>query len=201
MACRSDHDARLAGVVFSWVQILLRSLVWLIIGVGLLVLYPFTPEDAAVEGFAAARELTFVTGIKEFLPVGLRGIMVTGLLAALASTVDTHLNWGVSYSSNDLYDRLICRAWMDRQPQGPELVWIARLSNVVILVLSLLIMVNLGLIQATWFISLVFGAGIGGMLMLRWLWSRINLYSEIAAIATSLVVAPVILATIESLGR
>lgn len=198
MACRSDHDARLAGVIFSWVQILLRSLVWLIIGVGLLVVYPFTPEEAAAEGFAAARELTFVTGIKDLLPVGLRGVMITGLLAALASTVDTHLNWGASYWSNDLYDRLICRAWMNRKPRGRELVWVARLSNGVILVLALLIMVNMGSIQATWFISLVFGAGIGGVLMLRWLWDRINLYSEIAAIATSLVAAPLILTTVET---
>jgi Na+/proline symporter len=161
-------------------------------------LYPFTPEDAASNGFAAARELTFVTGIKELLPSGLRGIMITSLLAALASTVDTHLNWGASYWSNDLYDRLVCRALMKRQPQGRELVWVARVSNVIILLISLLIMVNLGSIQATWFVSLVFGAGIGGVLMLRWLWDRINLYSEIAAIATSLAIAPLILVTVET---
>lgn len=198
MSCRSDHDARLAGVVLTWIQILGRSLVWLIIAVGLLILYPFTPGDATTEGFAASRELTFVIGIKDHLPVGLRGIMLTGLLAALASTVDTHLNWGASYWSNDLYDRLICRVWWHRQPQGRELVWVARIANGLILLIAILIMVNLGSIQATWFVSLVFGAGIGGVLMLRWLWDRINLYSEVAAIATSLVVAPLILATVET---
>jgi SSS family solute:Na+ symporter len=41
-------------------------------------------------------------------------------------------------------------------------------------------------------------AGIGGVVILRWLWDRINLYSEIAAIATSLAVAPLILATVET---
>ena len=51
MACRSDADARAAGVLFAWVQILVRSLLWLVIGLGLLVLYPFTPAEAA-----AARE-------------------------------------------------------------------------------------------------------------------------------------------------
>ena len=130
MACRSDHDARIAGVVFSWAQILLRSLLWLIIGVGLLVLYPFSPTEAAAEGFAAARELTFVQGIKEILPVGLRGIMITGMLAALASTVDTHLNWGASYWSNDIYRRFVCQSVLKRQPHGRELVWVARLSKI-----------------------------------------------------------------------
>ncbi len=198
MACRSDHDARIAGIILGWAQILVRSLLWLIIGVGLLVLYPFNPGEAATEGFAAARELTFVTGIKDLLPVGLRGIMVTGMLAALASTVDTHLNWGASYWSNDLYDRLVCRAWLKRRPRGRELVLVARISNGVILILALLIMVNLGSIQATWFVSLVFGAGIGGVLMLRWLWSRINVYSEIAAMGASLLVAPLTLMTVET---
>ena len=198
MACRSDHDARIAGVVFTWAQILVRSLVFLVIGVGLLVIYPFTAEQAAADGFAAARELTFVTGINDLMPVGLKGVMLTGLLAALASTVDTHLNWGASYWSNDLYDRLVCRAWLRRAPRGPELVLVARLSNVVILALALAVMVNLGSIQATWYISLVFGAGIGGVLMLRWLWSRINLYSEVAAIAVSLLGAPVILQAVEA---
>ena len=198
MACRSDHDARIAGIVLSWIQIILRSMMWLIIGVGLLVLYPFTPDQTAADGFAAARELTFIQGIKDLLPVGLRGIMVTGILAALASTVDTHLNWGASYWSNDLYGRLICREWMRRQPKSRELVLVARLSNIVILIAALIIMINLGSIQATWFISLVFGAGIGGVLMLRWLWSRINLYSEITAIAISLLITPLVLMTVDA---
>jgi solute:Na+ symporter, SSS family len=197
MACRADHEARLAGIVLTWVQILGRSVVWLVIAVGLLVLYPFTAEEAAAEGFAAARELTFVTGVKDLLPAGLRGLMITALLAALASTVDTHLNWGASYWSNDLYDRFLCRGWLRREPRGRELVWVARFSNAVILFLAVLVMVNLGSIQATWFVSLVFGAGIGGVLMLRWLWYRVNLYSEVAAIATSLVVAPLTLAFVD----
>lgn len=198
MACRTDRGARIAGVVFSWAQNLVRSLVWLVIGAGLLVLYPFAPAEAGTDGFAAARELTFVTGIADLMPPGLRGIMLTALLAALASTVDTHLNLGASYWSNDLYKRLVCQVWLDRTPGNTELVLVARLSNVVILALALGIMVNLGSIQATWFLSLVFGAGIGSVLMLRWLWARITLYSEIAAIAASLAAAPFILAYVDA---
>ena len=104
MACRSDHDARIAGVLFAWVQVLLRSLVWLAIAVSLLVLYPFSPQEAGDEGFAAAREILFVAGVEDLLPPGVRGLMLVGLLAALASTIDTHLNWGASYWSNDIYD-------------------------------------------------------------------------------------------------
>lgn len=35
MACASDRDARIAATVFAWVQILGRSLVWLVIGVSI----------------------------------------------------------------------------------------------------------------------------------------------------------------------
>ncbi|MEJ7931847.1 sodium:solute symporter family protein [Ramlibacter sp. AN1015] len=196
MACRSDADARSAGVVFAWLQIFLRSLLWLAIALGLLVLYPVAPGAAQEPGFAAAREMLFVTGIQDLLPPGLRGLMLVGLLAALASTVDTHLNWGASYWSRDLYDAALCRRLLQRAPGERELVLVARLSGVLILGLAVAVMTQLGSIQTAWFISLLFGAGMGGVLVLRWLWERINLWGELAAMASSLVTAPVLLVTL-----
>ncbi len=198
MACRTTKDAEQAGVVFAWLQIVLRSLLWLVVAIGLLVLYPFTAAEAGAADFAATREILFVVGVDELLPPGFRGIMLTGLLAALASTVDTHLNWGASYWSNDLYKRLVAERWMGREPGRRELVVVARLSNLVILGFALAVMVNLGSIQTAWFISLLFGAGMGSVLVLRWLWERINLWSELAAIAVSLVVAPILLVTTDA---
>ncbi len=91
MACKTDRDARIAGFIFTWAQILFRSLFWLPIGIALLVIYPFNPADAVGEAFVSSREILFATGIRDLLPVGIRGLMLTGLLAALASTIDTHL--------------------------------------------------------------------------------------------------------------
>lgn len=198
MSSRTDRDAKMAAVIFTWLQIFLRSLIWLIIGVGLLVIYPFTPETAAGEAFVAERELLFATGIRDLLPVGVRGIVLAGMLAALASTIDTHLTWGASYWSNDLYSRIINRAWLKRKPSNKELVIVARVSNIIILAIALIIMANLGSIQTAWYITLLFGAGTGAVLVLRWLWERVNLFSEIAAIVVSLIVAPIILFTVEA---
>ncbi len=193
MACPTDRDARIAALVFAWLQIFLRSLFWLAIAIGLLVLYPFTPGDAAADGFTAAREALFVQGIEELLPPGVRGLMLVGLLAALASTVDTHLNWGASYWSNDVYGGVFAPHVLKRRASGRELVLVARLSNVLILVLAMIVMANLGSIQTAWFISLLFGAGMGSVLVLRWLWERINLYAELTAMAVSLIAAPLLL--------
>ncbi|MBD3737852.1 MAG: Na+:solute symporter [Pseudomonas balearica] len=193
MACPTDREARIAGLVFTWLQILVRSLFWLAISIGLLVLYPFSPAEAGADGFTAAREALFVTGIDELMPPGLRGLMLVGLLAALASTVDTHLNWGASYWSNDVYRAVVAPKLLKREAKDKELVLVARISNVVILLIAMIIMANLGSIQTAWFISLLFGAGMGAVLVLRWLWERINLYSELAAMLVSLILAPVLL--------
>ena len=193
MACPTDRDARMAGLVFTWLQILLRSLFWMAIAIGLLVLYPFTPAEMEGAGFTAGREALFVQGIEELLPPGVRGLMLVGLLAALASTVDTHLNWGASYWSNDVYAGVVAPHMLKRKPKDRELVLVARLSNVLILVIAMIIMANLGSIQTAWFISLLFGAGMGSVLVLRWLWERINLYSELTAMGVSLITAPLLL--------
>ncbi|MBE7373724.1 sodium:solute symporter family protein [Pseudomonas lopnurensis] len=193
MACPTDRQARIAGLLFTWLQIFLRSLMWLAIAIGLLVLYPFSAEEASGAGFTAAREALFVTGIDELLPPGVRGLMLIGLLAALASTVDTHLNWGASYWSNDVYGGVVAPRLLRRKPRDRELVMVARLSNVLILLIAMVIMANLGSIQTAWFISLLFGAGMGSVLVLRWLWERINLYSELAAMLASLITAPLLL--------
>jgi Na+/proline symporter len=187
MACRSDRDARLAAVVFSVAQVLLRSLLWLPIGVGLLLLFP--PELAFSDpGFRAAREASFVRGMAELLPVGALGLMFTAMLAALASTVDSHLNWGASYCW--------CRAFRQREPSARELVNVARVSNLGILAIALGIMTQLDSIQLAWQVSLLLGAGMGVMLVLRWLWWRVNGWGELACIAASLGLAPLLLATI-----
>lgn len=198
MACRSDRDARVAAVLFAWLQIVLRSAIWLVIGVGLLVIYPLDMAGARFsDEVVAGRELLFVTGIKDLLPAGLRGLMLTALLAALASTVDTHLNWGASYFSNDLYQRILCMKLLRRTPRAREMVIVARLSSIAVLLLSLVVMANLSSIQAAWQLSLLFGAGVGGVLVLRWLWERINVYSEFAAMLSSLALAPPLLYYIE----
>jgi Na+/proline symporter len=195
MACRSDRDARHAAVVFTVAQVVLRSLLWIAIGLGLLVLMPMQPGASA-----AARELTFVEGIARYLPEGAVGLMLTGMLAALASTLDTHLNWGASYWTNDIYRGLICRRLLHTEPTGRTLVWVARLSNLLVLAVAMLILTQLDSIQSAWKTSLLLGAGMGLPLVLRWLWWRVTAAAELTAIVVSTVLAPILLASIAAEG-
>lgn len=194
MACRSDRDARQAAVVFTVAQILVRSLIWLPLALGLLVLFP--PDTGVpLAAQTAEREFTYVRGMAELLPAGVKGLLLVGMLAALASTLDTHLNWGASYWTNDIYKRLLCEAWRGRTPSGRTLVWVARGATVLILAIALLILPWLTSIQTAWQTSLLLGAGMGVMLVLRWLWWRINAWGELATIAASTLLAPVLLVT------
>lgn len=192
MACRSPDEARAAPVIFAFAQILGRSLLWLPILVALLVIFPLGEAPSA-----ASRELTFVQGIETLLPPGVRGLMLVGMLAALASTLDSHLNWGASYLANDLYNRGLCQGVLRREASGRELVWVARLAGPVVMIVSLVLMAGLGSIQAAWHVTLLLGAGLGIPLWLRWVWRRANAWGELAAIVVSGAAAPFLLATLD----
>jgi Na+/proline symporter len=196
MACRSAREARHAPVIFAFVQILVRSLLWLPILVSLLVLFPLAEGQSVAE-----RETAFVRGIATLLPPGARGLMLVGMLAALASTLDTHLNWGASYLANDLYARVWCRGLRRREPGARELVWIARLASPLLVAISLALMTVLGSIQAAWHATLLLGAGLGVPLLLRWLWRRASAWGELAAIAASALAAPLLAAFVKEEAR
>jgi len=194
MACRSDRDASHAALIFTVLQVLLRSLLWLPLALGLLLLFPPEP-GLGVEALRADREASFVRGIAA-LPPGLQGLMLTAMLAALASTIDSHLNWGASYWTHDLYERLLCRSVLRRTPSPHSLVWVARVASLLILAIALAILPGLASIQTAWQTSLLFGAGVGVVLVLRWLWWRITAWAELAALGTSLALAPLLLALV-----
>ncbi len=45
--------------------------------------------------------------IKDFVPVGLVGVLLAGLLAAFMSTFDSTVNAGAAYLVNDIYKRYL----------------------------------------------------------------------------------------------
>jgi Na+/proline symporter len=190
MACRSPAEARRAPLVFAFTQVLLRSLLWLPIVVALLVLFPLAEGQSVAE-----RELAFVRGIETLLPPGARGLMLVGMLAALASTLDTHLNWGASYLANDLYARVFSQGLLGRRPGARELVFVARAASPLLMLVSLAVMASLGSIQQAWHVTLLLGAGLGVPLLLRWLWHRANAWGELGALVACALAAPALLAS------
>ncbi|WP_407936185.1 sodium:solute symporter family transporter, partial [Aquiflexum sp.] len=105
-------------------------------------------------------------------------------IAAVMSTLSTHLNWGSSYVVNDFYLR-----FLKPQATDKELVMVGRISTVLLMVLAAFLALALSNALEAFNILLQIGAGTGAIFILRWFWWRINAYTEISAMVISFIVA------------
>jgi Na+/proline symporter len=145
------------------------------VGLATLVLYPdLGPAD---------KRLGYVYAMRDHLPAGIKGMLVSAFFAAYMSTIATQLNWGASYIVNDFYRRFV-------RPDAGErhLVAVSRGATMAMMVVSLVVTSVMDTISGAWAFIIEAGAGLGLVLILRWFWWRINAWSEIAAMVTPLAV-------------
>ncbi len=188
MSARSEKDAVFATLLFQVAHYCVRPWPWILVGLCAIILYPELPEKDI--------RLGYVYAMKEFLPSGLRGMLLVAFLAAYMSTVSTQLNWGASYLVNDLYKRFFRPLQSFGDPNSPDeraadqhYVWIGRLATLILMVLGLLTTTQIDSISDAWAFVMQCGAGLGLVLILRWYWWRINVWSEISATAAPFVAA------------
>jgi solute:Na+ symporter, SSS family len=140
------------------------------------------------------QDLAYPTMLR-FLPPGLIGLVLASLIAAVMSTLSTHLNWGASYVVSDVYQRFV-------RPQASEaqLVGIGRLATAGLMILAALFALLLSDALQSFQILLQIGAGTGLIFILRWFWWRINAWSEISAMLISFLVAIAMKIVLPALG-
>lgn len=175
MSTKNEKHAILATLFFQIAHYALRPWPWIIVGLCALVVYPDLPLNEAGNGFVFA--------MRDFMPTGFRGLIFTAFLGAYMSTISTQLNWGASYITNDLYkekDPLI-------ESTQKKLVLIGRIATVSIMIIALIITSFIDTIDGAARFLIASSAGLGAVLILRWYWSRINVWSEISA-----TIAPII---------
>ncbi|WP_111669343.1 sodium:solute symporter family protein [Algoriphagus litoralis] len=187
LSAKDEKNAIGATLFFNIAHYALRPWPWILIALASLIVYPTIadlqvafpdiPVDKLGDDLAYPAMLTF-------LPTGLIGIVLASLIAAVMSTLSTHLNWGSSYIVNDFYLR-----FMKPQASDKELVAVGRSSTVLLMVLSAILALALSSALDAFNILLQIGAGTGLIFILRWFWWRINAYTEISAMAISFVVA------------
>jgi Na+/proline symporter len=187
LSAKDEKNAIGATLFFNIAHYGMRPWPWIIIALASLVVFPnisdlqtafpHIPADKLGDDLAYSAMLTF-------LPTGMIGIVLASLIAAVMSTLSTHLNWGSSYIVNDFYLR-----FMKPEASDKELVAVGRISTVVLMGLSALLALALSSALDAFNILLQIGAGTGLIFILRWFWWRINAYTEISAMAISFVVA------------
>ena len=185
MSCKNEAHAVGATLWYNFAHYVLRPWPWILVGVSaLLLIDPFDPNlMVEINGkIQADYERVYPLMIGRFVPIGLRGVLIASFVAAFMSTIDTHLTWGSSYLVNDIYKRF-CK----KEASEKHYVWIARLCIFLLAVFAGVVAFFTGSIDAAWKFVATMGSGIGLVLILRWYWWRINAWSEISALATSIV--------------
>jgi len=186
-SAKDESNAVGATLLFNIAHYALRPWPWILIALASLVIFPELkdlqtafpnlPADKLGHDVAYPAMLTL-------LPSGLLGLVAASLIAAFMSTMSTQVNLGASYLVNDFYHRFI-------KPDASEeqLVRVGRMFTVISIVLGGglgLMLTNAG--QA-FDMLLMLGAGTGLIYILRWFWWRINAYTEIVAMVSSLFIA------------
>jgi Na+/proline symporter len=173
-SARDEREGLFSVLWFNIANYALRPWPWILTALAAMVLYPGLEHP----------ETGYMLIVNEQVPHALRGIVLAGFLAAFMSTIATQLNWGTSYLVEDFYRRFVKRGQTER-----HYVVASQIVTLLLVAATGYVSAQLSSIRSGWQVVLQIGAGTGSVYMLRWFWWRINAWSEIAAMATSLVVS------------
>jgi len=186
-SAKDEKNAMSATLFFNIAHYALRPWPWILIALASIVIYPNLSDIQVAFPNLPADKLghdVAYPAMLTLLPTGLLGLVAASLIAAFMSTMSTQLNLGASYLVNDLYKRFI-----KPEASEKELVSAGRLFSVLSMILGLGLGLVLNDATQAFNILLLLGAGTGAIYILRWFWWRINAYTEIIAMAASLIFA------------
>ncbi len=164
-AARSDRDAGLLSLFWTF----LLSFRWPFIAAIAVLGISYGVSSGEI---ISDPEKVLPTVIFNILPIGLKGLLVAGLMAAAMSTFSSLINSGASYWVRDIYQEFI-------NPNASEkkLIVHSRLASVIIVLLGLGLTINIKNINEIWgWLTMGLGAGMVVPLLIRWYWWRLNGY-------------------------
>ena len=187
LASRSEKDAVGGTLLFNIMHYALRPWPWVIVALSSTLVFPQLADIARafpnVDPKLIGNDIAYPAMLK-FLPTPFIGLMLAGMLAAYRSTIETHLNWGTSYLVHDFYRRFLNRAATEK-----HYVLMGRLVTAGLMIAAALTTYALNTAAGAFTLILSVGAGTGLIYLLRWFWWRVNAWSEVAAMASSFIVA------------
>jgi len=167
LAAKNPREASLMSGFVTVVLFLPRYL--LITGICVLGLVFFSPQLNSM-GASVDFEQIFPYVVHNFVPVGLTGLILAGLISAFMSTYDGTLNCGASYITNDIYKRYI-----NKDAKEGKYVMVSYLSTFLLIILGFgLGMLGKSIHQITmWIVSGLWGGYVAPN-VLKWYWWRFN---------------------------
>lgn len=141
----------------------------MIAGLTILAIAFFT-DDLRAMGSAVDFEQVLPMALKEFIPTGLKGLLIAGLLAAFMGTFAATVNAAPAYVVNDIYKRYI-----NPNAEPKKYVHLSYLFSVVFVVLGVLVGLFIPSLNKAiqWIVGALYG-GYTASNLLKWLWWRFN---------------------------
>ncbi len=116
------------------------------------------------------------------LPVGLKGVLIASMLAAFMSTYSSLLSWGSSYAINDFYKRFLVTDASEKHYVRAGQIYMIPMAfiagGLALYANSLLNII---------FVILSVMSGYWTVMVMRWLWWRVNAWSEVTGLGGSIV--------------
>lgn len=176
-----------AAKMSGFVSVVLLAPRYLMIGGFTVLMIVFFREDFQGMGDAIDFEKVLPLAIKQFVPVGLMGLLLAGLFAAFMGTFASTVNAAPAYLINDVYLRYI-----NPNASGKRLIYASYLICALVVIFSSLVGLYVSSINDViqWIVSALYGGYIAAN-VLKWHWWRFNGYGYfwgmLAGIIASLV--------------
>ena len=166
----SSKNPREASMMSAWVNVVLTfPRYFLAAGLAILAAAFFSDNIRAM-GANMDFELVLPYALARFVPVGLLGFLISGLLAAFMANFAATVNAAPPYFVNDIYKRYI-------RPDAPPRTYVrlSYLSSFAVVVIGVLIGWNVTSVNAVvvWIVSGLWG-GYTASNVLKWYWWRFN---------------------------
>ncbi|MBN1127218.1 MAG: Na+:solute symporter [Sedimentisphaerales bacterium] len=197
LSTRSPREAALENWWMSVVQLFPRFL--MITGIAMLGLVFFSPnvQEILARGDKVDFEQILPLVIRDFVPAGLVGILMAGLLAAFMSTFDSTVNAGAAYIVNDIY-----KSYIRKDAPVRRYVWMSYLCSVLLVVVAIIVGMNVKSIHSitNWITFALYGGYVAPNI-LKWHWWRFNGYGFAAGMIGGVIASMIPLAIWPDMNR
>ena len=158
-AAKNERESSL--VAFQWIVLMsLRFL--MMMGFGVLAI--------GIAGRIADPEMALPAVVNEYIPYGMKGVLIVALIAAEMSTLDSVVNASGAYFVNDIY-----RQWIKPKASPKHLMKVSYITTITIIVMGVVIGIVTPNINSIWsWIIMGLLTGIIPPGILKWFWWRFN---------------------------
>jgi len=166
-AARTEREASLLTLEAIVLSVLRWTMVAGLVVLGFSIIQSGAP---GAEMITEDPEMVLPIVLGEMLPVGVKGFVLAGLIAAAMSTFDSTLNAGASYVVKDIY-----QSYVKPDATGKDLMNMSRYATVGLCVAGVALAAVIPNINKVWgLITMALGPALFVPLFLRWYWPRFN---------------------------